>query len=135
VRRAGLLAAVLVGVLAAAPAQAVAPPAVPTHGALWGAFPNEPGGIAALQQRVGRRLAIVKRYVPWTFISWSDVSTYLRGGHLPLISWSAAPDTTAAAIASGIQDAIGRSDERAAGVVPATSSRAPTTSPPSTANG
>lgn len=105
-RRACLLIAVLASLFTAATAQAVTPPAVPTHGALWGAFPNEPGGIAALQQRVGRRLAIVNRYVPWTFSSWSDVSTYLRGGHLPLISWSAAPTTTAAEIANGSQDAV-----------------------------
>jgi hypothetical protein len=98
-----LSAAMLV---AAAPAQAVRPPAVPAHGALWGAFPNESGGIPALQRRVGRRLAIVNRYVPWTFTQWSSISTYLRGGHLPLVSWSAAPHTTAAAIASGSQDAV-----------------------------
>jgi len=90
----------------AVPVQAVTPPAVPAHGALWGAFPNEAGGIAALQRRVGRRLAVVNRYVPWTFTRWSDIATYLRGGHLPLVSWSAAPSTTAAGIASGSQDAV-----------------------------
>jgi hypothetical protein len=105
-RRACLLIALFSALIAAATAQAASPPAVPVHGALWGAFPNEPGGIAALQQRVGRRLAIVNRYVPWTFTHWSDISTYLRGGHLPMVSWSAAPDTTAAAIASGSQDAV-----------------------------
>jgi hypothetical protein len=106
VRRACLAIALLSALVAAAPAQAVNPPAVPTHGALWGAFPNEPGGIPTLQKRVGRRLAIVNRYVPWDFSRWSDMSTYLRGGHFPLVSWSAAPTTTAAAIANGSQDAI-----------------------------
>ena len=106
VRRACLVIALLSALVAAAPAQAVNPPAVPTHGALWGAFPNEPGGIAALQSRVGRRLAVVNRYVPWDFSNWPDIGTYLRGGHLPLVSWSAAPVTPAAAIASGSQDAV-----------------------------
>jgi hypothetical protein len=106
-RRASLVAVVVVAVLAAAaPAQAVKPPSVPTRGALWGAFPNEPGGIAALQSHVGRRLAIVHRYVPWDFSNWSSISDYLKTGHLPLVSWSAAPKTTAAAIASGSQDAV-----------------------------
>ena len=53
-------------------------------------------GSRRCRARVGRRLAIVNRYVPWTFSGWQDVSTYLRGGHLPLISWSAAPHATAA---------------------------------------
>jgi hypothetical protein len=106
VRRACLAIALLSALVAAAPAQAVNPPAVPTHGALWGAFPNEPGGIAALQKRVGRRLAVVNRYVPWDFSSWSDIGTYLGEGHLPLVSWSAAPVTTASAIANGSQDAV-----------------------------
>ncbi|HEY8859349.1 MAG TPA: hypothetical protein VIM27_07840 [Gaiellales bacterium] len=105
-RRLCLLIAASSALIAVAPAQAARPPAVPVHGALWGAFPNEPGGIAALQARVGRRLAIVNRYVPWTFTRWSQISTYLRDGHLPLVSWSAAPHTTAAAIASGSQDAV-----------------------------
>ncbi|HXD68794.1 MAG TPA: glycosyl hydrolase [Gaiellales bacterium] len=106
-RRASLVAVVVVALLAAAaPAQAVKPPAVPTRGALWGAFPNEPGGIPALQARVGRRLAIVNRYVPWDFSNWSSISDYLRTGHLPMVSWSAAPKTTASAIASGSQDSV-----------------------------
>jgi hypothetical protein len=106
-RRASLAAVVVLALLAAAvPAQAVSPPSVPARGALWGAFPNEPGGIAALQSHVGRRLAIVNRYVPWDFRNWSSISDYLRTGHLPLISWSAAPKTTASAIASGSQDSV-----------------------------
>ncbi len=105
-RRTCLAIALVASLCAAASAQAATPPAVPTHGALWGAFPNERGGIAALQSRVGRRLAIVNRYVPWTFSRWQDVSTYLHGGHLPLISWSAAPTATAADITSGSQDAL-----------------------------
>lgn len=106
-RRAWLVAVVVVALLAAAaPAQAVTPPVVPTHGALWGAFPNEPGGIPALQARVGRRLAIVNRYVPWDFSNWSSISDYLKTGHLPMVSWSAAPMTTASAIASGSQDSV-----------------------------
>jgi hypothetical protein len=107
-RRVLVMAMLLTALAAAAPqlAQAARPPAVPAHGALWGAFPNEPGGIARLQGRVGRRLAIINRYVPWTFSHWSAIGDYLRGGHLPMVSWSAAPTTTAAAIANGSQDAV-----------------------------
>src|SRR2546423_10120544 len=106
-RGASLFAVVVVALLAAAaPAQAVRPPSVPARGALWGAFPNEPGGIAALQSHVGRRLAIVHRYVPWDFSSWSAISDYLKTGHVPLVSWSAAPKATASAIASGSQDSV-----------------------------
>lgn len=97
--------------LAAAPAASagLGPNDVPTSGALWGAFPNEPGGLTLLQQRVGRRLAIVNRYVPWNFGSWSTFGPEVHGHQVPLISWSAAPRTTAAAIAAGDSDALIRS--------------------------
>jgi hypothetical protein len=81
------------------------PNGVPTSGALWGAYTNEPGGLPSLQQKVGRKLAIVNRYVPWNFTQWSTFAAEVRAQQVPLISWSAAPETTAAAIAAGHSDA------------------------------
>jgi len=112
-RRVPLIAALCLTVsLAAGPAAASTHNALhdriiePPSGTLMGAFPNEPGGIAALESRLGRRLVIVNRYVPWTFANWATFAAYLRAGHLPMISWSARPTTNAAAIASGSQDAL-----------------------------
>lgn len=79
---------------------------MPPTGTLFGAFPNESGGIATLESRIGRHLVIENRYVPWTFARWSTFATYIRAGHLPMVSWSARPATNAAAIASGSQDAV-----------------------------
>src|SRR5579871_1775361 len=78
----------------------------PATGTLFGAFPNESGGIAALDAKVGRHLLLVNRYVPWTYSNWSTMSAYIRAGNLPMISWSARPYTTAAVIAGGSQDAV-----------------------------
>ena len=77
----------------------------PNNGALFGAFPNEKGGLSTLESKIGRKLAIDNRYVPWDFSHWSTFSTDVKAGTIPLISWSAAPKTNAAAIASGKQDA------------------------------
>jgi Glycosyl hydrolase family 26 len=77
----------------------------PSKGALFGAFPNGGGGVSALEHSIGRKLAIDNRYVPWTFSHWSTFSTDVKAGRIPMISWSAARTTTAAAIASGKQDA------------------------------
>ena len=88
----GLILAVL-----AAPASAAA--------ANVGAFPNETGGAAALQQHLGTTLPIDGHYVPWDFTSWANkVAPDKADGSTPMLSWSAAPLTTAAAIASGSQD-------------------------------
>ncbi|HUZ84456.1 MAG TPA: glycosyl hydrolase [Gaiellales bacterium] len=99
----------VLAILAIAPAApaagALGPNDVPTAGALWGAFPNEPGGAATLQQRVGRKLAVINRYVPWNFTNWSAFGPEVRAHQMPLISWSAAPTTNAAAIAAGHSDA------------------------------
>jgi beta-mannanase len=71
-----------------------------------GAFANEPGGITALQQELGRTLSIDHMYVPWTYATWQKrVQPDIAAGRTPLFSWSAAPATTAADIASGSQDA------------------------------
>jgi hypothetical protein len=93
---------VLTGAAGASASSTIAP----RVGALFGAFPNSSGGIVGLESRIGRRLAINMRYVPWDFSSWSTFAADHRAGRIPMISWSAAPKTTAAAIASGSQDAV-----------------------------
>jgi hypothetical protein len=94
-----LIAGGLILAALAAPASAVAAANV-------GAFPNETGGAAALQQHLGTTLAIDSHYVPWDFTSWAKkVAPDKADGSTPMLSWSAAPLTTAAAIASGSQDA------------------------------
>jgi hypothetical protein len=100
---AGLAAlALTVSGAAAAGAATIAPPT----GVLFGAFPNDGSGITGLEAKIGRRLAIHNRYVPWDFSNWSFFLADRRAGRIPLISWSAAPKTTAAAIASGSQDSV-----------------------------
>jgi beta-mannanase len=72
-----------------------------------GVFPNETGGIAAVEQAAGARAAVDHHYIPWTFHSWPKKTTDdFAKGRTPLLSWSAAPKTTASAIASGSQDAV-----------------------------
>jgi hypothetical protein len=107
-KRFAMLATTAAIILAAAvaPATATAANLVPRHGVLWGAFPNEPSGVAGLQARVGRKLAVYIKYEPWTFSHWKDFKGPLHHRRVPIISWSAAPTTSAAAIASGSQDRI-----------------------------
>jgi hypothetical protein len=96
------IALVLAGTVAASASSTIAP----SKGALFGAFPNDGSGVTGLESRIGRRLAIDHRYVPWDFKSWSTFSADKKAGRIPMISWSAAPKTSAAAIASGSQDAV-----------------------------
>jgi hypothetical protein len=98
--------AALTLVIAGATSAGASSTIAPKTGVLFGAFPNDGSGIAGLEARIGRRLAIHNRYVPWDFSSWSTFSADHSAGRIPLISWSAAPKTTAAAIASGSQDAV-----------------------------
>jgi mannan endo-1,4-beta-mannosidase len=107
-KRFAMLATTAAIVLAAAvaPATANAANLVPRHGVLWGAFPNEPSGVAGLQARVGRKLAVYIKYEPWTFSHWKNFNRPLHHHRVPIISWSAAPTTNAAAIANGSQDKI-----------------------------
>ncbi len=85
---------------------ALAVPASARAAATVGAFPNETGGAAALQQHLGTTLPIDSHYVPWDFTSWSKkLAADQADGSTPMLSWSAAPLTTAAAIAFGSQDA------------------------------
>jgi hypothetical protein len=103
-----LLAAVaaLTAALAAAPA-AQAQSILPPSGAYLGAFANEPGGITTLEADMGRTLALDRTYVPWTFAGWAKrIAPDAAAGRIPELAWSAAPATTAAAIASGSQDGV-----------------------------
>lgn len=100
-------------VLAAALSLAVAAPAalagsiVPSSGVYLGAFANEPGGITTLESDIGRTLALDRSYVPWTFTGWSQrIAPDQAAGRIPELAWSAAPTTTAAAIAAGTQDRV-----------------------------
>ena len=105
-RRLLLLLAVTVaaGLAAAAPA-AQAQSLLPSSGAYLGAFANEPGGISALESGIGRTLAVDRSYVPWSFTGWAKrVAPDAAAGRIPELAWSAAPATTAAAIAAGSQD-------------------------------
>jgi hypothetical protein len=86
---------------------AIAPTASASPSVQLGVFANEPGGIAAFEQKLGEPVSIDHSYVPWTFRYWSKrVAPDLAAGRTPMLSWSAAPKTTASAIASGSQDSV-----------------------------
>jgi Glycosyl hydrolase family 26 len=103
---AALALAAVVSLAIAAPA-AVAGSIVPTSGVYLGAFANEPGGITTLESAIGRKLALDRTYVPWTFTGWaSRIAPDKAAGRIPELAWSAAPTTTAAAIAAGGQDGV-----------------------------
>jgi hypothetical protein len=99
--------------LAATVSLAVAAPAafagsiVPASGVYLGAFANEPGGITTLESDIGRTLALDRTYVPWTFTGWANrIAPDKAAGRIPELAWSAAPTTTAAAVAAGTQDRV-----------------------------
>ncbi len=102
----------LVLALAAAAGMAAAPRAqagsiTPSSGVYLGAFANETGGIATLEADIGRHLALDRTYMPWTFTHWAQrIAPDVAAGRMPELAWSAAPTTTAAAIASGSQDTL-----------------------------
>jgi hypothetical protein len=102
----------VLAVAALAAALATAAPAAqaglsPSSGVYLGAFANEPGGITTLESDIGRTLALDRTYMPWTFTGWAKrVAPDAAAGRIPELAWSAAPTTTAAAIASGSQDAV-----------------------------
>jgi mannan endo-1,4-beta-mannosidase len=100
-----VLALAAAGLAAAQAAQAAS--IMPTSGIYLGAFANEPGGITTLETDIGRHLALDRTYMPWTFTGWANrVAPDAAAGRIPELAWSAAPTTTAAAIASGSQDRI-----------------------------
>jgi hypothetical protein len=100
------LAAIAAALAASAPA-ALAGSIVPSSGVYLGAFANEPGGITTLESDIGRSLALDRSYMPWTFTGWAKrVAPDVAAGRIPELAWSAAPTTTAAAIANGSQDRV-----------------------------
>ena len=100
------LALAAVSLAVAAPA-ALAGSIVPASGVYLGAFANEPGGITTLETATGRNLAIDRTYVPWTFTGWANrIAPDKAAGRIPELAWTAAPTTTAAAIAAGTQDRV-----------------------------
>jgi len=106
-RRLLLAVAALAAALAAAAPAAQAQSILPSSGVYLGAFANEPGGITTLESDIGRTLALDRSYMPWTFTGWAKrVAPDAAAGRIPELAWSAAPATTAAAIASGSQDRV-----------------------------
>jgi hypothetical protein len=83
---------------------------VPATGALFGAFvdqgssPTHYDAVLALEAKLGFKLTIDHHYRPWTNVFWKEEQQDIAAGRIPLISWTA-KGTTAAAIASGSQDA------------------------------
>src|SRR5579859_426723 len=104
-RRLLLAATAVAVVLAAAAPGAGAQSILPSSGIYLGAFANEPGGITTLESDIGRTLALDRSYMPWTFTGWAKrIAPDAAAGRIPELAWSAAPATTAAAIAAGTQD-------------------------------
>jgi len=100
------LALAAVSLAVAAPA-ALAGSIVPASGVYLGAFANEPGGITTLETAIGRNLALDRTYVPGTFTGWANrIAPDKAAGRIPELAWTAAPTTTAAAIAAGTQDRV-----------------------------
>jgi hypothetical protein len=83
---------------------------VPRHEALFGAFVNRSGdawaNVVGFERRLGFRLTIVHHYRPWSITSYRIDKSALAHRQIPMISWSPGGTTTAAAIASGSQDAL-----------------------------
>ncbi|MGO9505173.1 MAG: glycoside hydrolase family 26 protein [Streptosporangiaceae bacterium] len=114
-----LVIAVIVAVVVVAtrprgpsPAGLPAGPLVPAAGALFGAWvqptegfsvSDEEASVAALEQRLGRSLAIDQLYVRWAAPMPLAVARWdLRRGSIPMISWGGAPTDL---IAAGKYDA------------------------------
>ncbi len=83
---------------------------VPSSGVLWGAWVQQGAAathydaVLALESKLGYKLTIDHHYRPWTNTFWTEEKQDIAAGRTPLISWTA-QGTTAAAIASGSQDA------------------------------
>jgi hypothetical protein len=84
---------------------------VPTCGILWGAHASS--GAAALEQAIGRNLAIVHDYTQWssTFPTASEESEAAQGSIL-FIDWTARDYTTNAPAATWSQIASGAEDDQ-----------------------
>jgi hypothetical protein len=98
-------AAFVAGGVTAPATNAVTPPHV-LYGA-WvqqGTAATHADAVRALEAKLGYTLAIDNHYRPWTNTFWRDEQDDIASGRTPMVSWTAR-GTTAAAIASGSQDA------------------------------
>ena len=90
---------------------------VPRHGALFGAFVNRSGdpwaNVVGFERTLGFKLTIVHHYRPWSISSFKIDRAARSHRQIPMISWSPGGTTTAAAIASGSQDALIKRTARA----------------------
>lgn len=92
------------------------PPVVPTDGTHLGAQVNLRYGldqydsIVRFEQQIGRKLAIVNRFHPWSKVQYRQEARHVADGRIPLISWRATDDkpdaNRARKIASGQYDAL-----------------------------
>jgi len=97
--------AFVAGGITAPATNAVSPPHV-LFGA-WvqqGSAPTHADAVRALEARLGFTLGVDNHYRPWTNTFWRDEQDDIASGRTPMVSWTAR-GTTAAAIASGSQDA------------------------------
>jgi Glycosyl hydrolase family 26 len=98
-------AAFVAGGVTAPATNAVSPPRV-LFGA-WvqqGTAPTHADAVRALESQLGFTLALDNHYRPWTNTFWRDEQDDIASGRTPMVSWTAR-GTTAAAIASGSEDA------------------------------
>jgi len=98
-------AAFVAGGITAPATNAVSPPHV-LYGA-WvqqGTAATHADAVRALEANLGYTLALDNHYRPWANTFWRDEQDDIASGRTPMVSWTAR-GTTAAAIASGSQDA------------------------------
>jgi len=69
-----------------------------------GTAPTHADAVRALEAKLGFTLGLDNHYRPWTNTFWRDEHHDIASGRTPMVSWTAR-GTTAAAIASGSQDA------------------------------
>jgi hypothetical protein len=93
-------------------ASAASDPIVPQKGALLALFANGADGmtdeqeLARIEGAIGRKVAIVHRYAPWTQKVFKREAQDVARGQVPMISWSPGRFTTATQITSGSQDGV-----------------------------
>ncbi len=106
----------MIAALVAAPAASSAPTtSAPASGVMFGAYANAKGGqsldqaVTSLENKIGRKLAIVNKYHPFSDHSYGFEQWQLGRGQLPMISWRGTDDTPdpnrASKIANGNFDA------------------------------
>ena len=92
------------GITAPATDAVSAPPVLFGAWVQQGSAPTHADAVRALEARLGFTLGIDNHYRPWTNTFWRDEQDDIASGRTPMVSWTG-QGTTAAAIASGSQDA------------------------------